>query len=499
VSPRSSAGASAGQTSVAGQRYALPAGAGTVWLGLGPAPLAGLAMTLLLVVGLTLRGTPLWAVLPVAAVGVSLSAWPVGGRSALQWLPALARQLLSRLLGSDRWHQPWLDGPAHRTARPAGGPVLLRAPDTRPLRLLGSDEQQGLVHDRQRGTVTVVLATAPTGRFGLLDPDGQDTELHRWGSALAALLSIPSLRHLQWIVHTRPDTRPDSGCGGDPTGTTGRDSQLQQDQALLTAAARSQASTHLHLLTLTLAAPQGRRRGGARVGEDAQAAVHAAAAQAATALLGADVLSYPVTAVELAALLRQLTDPGQPQWPDGERRDNDPSVAMSGRQAWTYCRLDDTVSRSWAVHGWPRASLPADWLAGLLQSPLGDGTARTLCVQARPVPPDHAARRARAAAAKARLDTADRQRLGFTPSQGSALDEQDAEQTAAELVAGYPMADLTGLITLHAPDLPLLGAAAAGLRTAAISQRLDLRPLHGQHSRALAACLPLGLPHAGRS
>jgi hypothetical protein len=481
------------------RRYALPAGSGAVWLGLGPAALTGLAVTLLVCVALMLASGPLWAVGLMAATGVAVTAWPVAGRTGVQWVPTLTGQLLRRLLGADRWYHPLpqLCRPTDSPSRPRSV-VLLRAPAGRKVQLVSAGEDLALLRNAQRGTATIVLATTPAGRFGLLDPGAQDSELHRWGSSLGGLLSLPSLSHLQWIVHTGPDTAAITSLddGRFEPGRVGAaglgDGRLEQDHAALEAAARAQARTHLHLLTVTLAAAgTGRRRADRTDGGDAVA--QAAAREAGAALLAADILSYPLTAAELPAVLRQLTDPSHPQPRVGDEPTAAPAVALSGRQGWTHCRLDDTVHRSYAVTGWPRTTLPADWLAGLLHHPTTEDTSRTLVVQSRPVAPEHAARRARATAAKARLDAADRQRLGFVPAAGTALDEVDAEHTAAELVAGYPMADLTALITLHAPDLPTLDAAAAGLRTAAVSQRLDLRPLHGQHFHALAVTLPLGL------
>ncbi|MCU1622064.1 MAG: hypothetical protein JWL79_909, partial [Frankiales bacterium] len=128
------------------------------------------------------------------------------------------------------------------------------------------------------------------------------------------------------------------------------------------------------------------------------------------------------------------------------------------------------------------------------------GASRTLSVHTRPVASEHAARRARAASAKARLDAGDRSRLGFTPHAGGSvsdtLAETDAAATEAELVAGYRMADLSAVVTVSAPDDARLEGACRQLRALAAAQRLDLRPLHGQHSAALAAMLPLGL-HPG--
>lgn len=487
------------------QRYTLPAGGGTVWLGLGPSALTGLATTVLSSVALMLSGAPLLPVLLLTATGAAAAAWPVAGRSALQWAPLLTTELAKRLLHQDRAtaslailstraavtnHQP-----EEFTSRVAQRPrVLLRVqPEPSTVELLSATGDVALLHDPARGTSTVVLATSATGRFGLLDPSTQATELHRWGTSLASLLSVPHVRQVQWIVHTRPDTTSTTPAPPDPAGT----GVLAHDHALLLASAHGQARHQLHLLAITFAtAHRGRRRRTPTLDPTREAALLAAAREASAALLGADILSYPLTATELPPLLRTLLDPTLPTDPTvtATCATNHGPLTLSGRSAWTHCRTDDTLHRSYAITGWPRTDLHADWLAPLLHHAPVDGTARTLMVQARPVTPEHAARRARAGAAKARLDTADRQRLGLTPAASNALDELDAEHTEAELLAGYRMADLTSLLTVHAPDPHLLEQAAGSLRTVAVSQRLDLRPVHGQHSRALTVTLPLGLP-----
>jgi hypothetical protein len=118
-------------------------------------------------------------------------------------------------------------------------------------------------------------------------------------------------------------------------------------------------------------------------------------------------------------------------------------------------------------------------------------------LHATPVAPLRAARQARAAAAKAELDAADRSRLGLTPSSASGL-TSDAAALEAELAAGYRLLATAAVLTVTAPDTQLLDTACTALRTAAATSRLDLRPLHGQHPLGLVATLPLGQYPGGR-
>lgn len=515
----SSVGASGGSISTVS--YHVPSPSGSVWLGLGAAQLAALAATLLVTVGLMLTGSPLPVTLVVAGAGAALGTWPVAGRTCLQWIPLLAVHTAARITGALHWRLPL--GELHHPTAMSAGPATWNSsqPDphgggaTRRL-TLGIGEAPLLLGtglggvaalaDTRGRTVTVMLATTPTGRFGLLDPAGQDASLQLWGNALATLLHLPDLTHVQWVTHTGPDLHLPTIEPVDP---------LQQDQAALLTRARAHARRHTTTLSVTSSvtatatgiAPgtvagsvlHGDRRPRRRsAAEPAVALAQPRAQEVAAALLGADILSYPLNPDDLTATLRHLLDPTHPQVA-GEPVEDEGPLTLSARSAWTHCATDDVVHRVFAVSGWPRTGLRADWLAGLLHQPLTEGTSRTLTVQARPVGQAQAARRARAGTARARLDAADRQRLGFASNAAAALDESDAEQIEAELVAGYRMADVTALLTVHAPTLALLDAASSQLRTTALTHRLELRPLHGQHQQALVATLPLGARHGGRA
>src|SRR4051794_1941880 len=168
------------------------------------------------------------------------------------------------------------------------------------------------------------------------------------------------------------------------------------------------------------------------------------------------------------------------------------------RSGWDHPRTDDSWPRSYTVTGWPRLPLPADWLAPLLHNLPPAGTSRTLAFHTLPVAPVHAGRQARAAAAKAQLGATDRGRFGLhsgTPRAASAVDEravQDAAELESELAAGFRLLRVRTVLTITAPTRALLEQATSGLRTAAATSRIDLRPLHGQHQHGLVATLPLG-------
>lgn len=398
----------------------------------------------------------------------------------------------------------------------------------------------GALLDRDRQTVAVCLQVTGNDRFAVLDPAGQDSLLAGWSSCLTTLFADPDLLHLQWLTHSRPhpaahphdleefrgvaelgESADLRGFGGELAGPGQPPPsrlELHRDQQQLAATVRQQALTHEHLLVLTLPAPQlaaaagrpaGRRRG--RAGPPAgveRAALLEHLRALSGSLLRADLLPQPLSAVQLGLAVRRLTDPTLPDRAAElsvgppvtlDRVEAGRFGVLSRSRSWTCTGTDDAVHRGWAVAGWPQLALPADWLSALLHTAPPAGTSRTVAVHADPVPPIAAGRQARAAVGKARLDAADRQRLGFTASPTDSLAEQDAAAVQTELVAGYRLAQLSALVSVAAPDPDQLRAASRSVHTAAAGSHLDLRPLHGQHHLALAGCLPLGrLPGAAR-
>ncbi|MCW2599462.1 MAG: hypothetical protein JWM02_1291 [Frankiales bacterium] len=525
-------------------RYWLPAVDGAVWLGLRPAALITLAVTATLAVTLLMSGVPVAAAVAVLVVGGVVAALPVAGRSPLAWAPVLLRHLRARLSGADAWtveltDHPTSDSPARTQGAGCSASRLDLPREYGPLQLLGlyagdrdgfhaavdsrNAPDLGAVSHASTRTVSVVFDVIGTDRFALVAPDGQDSQLARWGTCLSALAADPQVLRIQWLTHTRPDSTehasqhhdgPDAGLDRAPGHSERADvEELQADYRDLADTAARNAWTHQHLLVLTVLADPalptrptlkaggrgsrtGRSPGRAARGTVAVAGLVEHARDLAATLLAADLLPRALSAAELGAALRHLQDPTLPggaEVPDDPRR-----WAISSRHSqWDCCRTDDAWHRSFAITGWPRLALPADWLAPLLHTPPPDGTSRTLAVHAVPVAPQHAARQARASRAKARLDAADRNRMGFTSHSSDALAEHAAAELETELIAGYRLTHLTAFLTISAPDPDRLQAATLALRTLSVSHRLDLRPLHGQHPRGLVACLPLGLAAAG--
>lgn len=550
--------------------YALAASGGSVWLGLGWTSLGGLAITVVATVALLLVGLPVAGVAPFFAAGCAMATLPVAGRPLLAWMPRYLALQLAHLRRTDRWSRPLPDVLTGHGGEVASGPPALVGPHRlgigpRRLRLTGlpaaglpthagvnaglPEEGLGLIsHGRvQRddgqsvGRHTLVLEVIGLGRFGLLDPTEQDTELARWGTCLATLCADPSVKGVQWLTDSRPDCstrhhtarvdRPscssDDACydadedladdaadkaaqpheGGDPNCVVIRPPdcrELNEDYLALVERCAGSATRHRHLLAVTLQpSPRPGSRGDALAGLRRDDPRVQAARDIATTLLAADLLARPLSPGELGECLRYQLDPTFDPTDHRDGRSDDPArwLPLSTRSGWDLCHTDDAVHRCFVVTGWPRLALTADWLSPLLQEAPLAGSSRTLSVHVRPVAPEHASRRARAASTKARLDAQDRSRMGFTPAIGSpgvrdALAEADALAAEEELVAGYRMTDLSALITVSAINDQTLRDACRQLRSLAIAHRIEVRPLHGQHLTALASTLPLGL-HPG--
>lgn len=519
--------------------YQLPRPAGTVWLGLRLSSLLLLATALACAIVLVLAGAPAPVAVGLLLLAAVVTLVPVADRPALHWIgPATRHHLRRRHL---TWSAPDADAAGRlrraplppecgrlqvtelhtpdRSQAPAVALLLHNArrhssrghsspgPRPRDASLPQYSQDLGTVSALPRGARTVVLEVGASGGFGLLDPFSQDTTLAGWGGALDALAADSRVLRVQWLTHTRlvAPSRPSLADADDLTRSLTRD--LTGDYDDLVAAVTAQAWTHTHLLSVTLRPDV---RGDARL--DVLGLIEQIRDVTAL-LLTADVLARPLDLAELGSVLRLLTEPdyaldlremslraqeaSQDSSLDGGQASRpDQWGVRCNRADWTAVRTGDAWHRSYAIANWPSLPLPADWLTGLLGSTPPDGTSRTLSVHARPIAPVHAARQARAAAAKVQLDAADRSRFGLSGTPGSAtpLDDQRATDAAAletELAAGYRMLHTRAVITVSATSQVRLQQAASTLRATAATHRLDLRPLHGQHQHGLVATLPL--------
>lgn len=497
--------------------YRMPTPDGAVWLGLPLSALLVLALTLAAAVGLVMAGGPLpVAVVLLLAAGMA-ALLPLSGRTLLGWSGPAARYAVQLIAG-----RAWTTRGSALPLPPECGRLTVETCDRDTREPLSwALLRHGPVRRHGRpGQVTLLFEVQHLQGMALLDPTCHDLRLAAWGSCLDALSADARIRGLQWLTHSRPDTRDHRAnypTQGDAAGTRvarGWDAAaLRGDYDELVHAAASQALQHLHLLAVTVdQAPESHADRAVQASAETTNLVDVTR-DVATLLLTGDLLARPLHVGEVGTLLRRLTDPTLRD-PLFDPIDVDTLAAAEHgqqtgircrRSGWDHTRTDDSWHRSYTVSGWPRLPLTGDWLAALLQAAPPPGTARTMAVHLRPVEPIHAVRQARAAAAKAQLDALDRGRFGLHAGAASgavsAVDErsaQDAAELESELAAGFRLLTTRAVVTVTAPDPTLLRQASTALRTAAATCRLDLRPLHGQHVHGLVATLPLGLLSGAR-
>lgn len=445
-----------------------------VWLGLGAGRVALVGIGLTASILSLTAGVPAGlAALPVL-LAVAVAAARLAGRPLVEWVAPGCGHRAARLSGAARWRGPIPTAPA----RPPGtGGVRLRMPpEFGRLRLhdCPHDPSIGLLVDPATRTVTVVFDVAGVDRFPLLDPADRDGLIVGWGHTLTVLADTDdALARLQVLERaTHPPAAPNPAP--DPSGPAAADDPVSRIVDEL-------ATLHDSRLAVQWAFP--------RIDDTALDSIAGRARTVSRCLLSAQLVTRPLSTAgigaDIATALRgplcQGAKSGAPAILPGP---------VSRRTAWSHVATDDTYHRCYAVTGWPRTPVTADWLAPLLLAAPA-GVTRTVTIHLERVTPAAAARTARTARAKAALDQRDRVRLGMTTS--AAIDRAEVGGVAMdeELAAGYRTHRLTALVALSGPTLGALDDAAGVLRQAAAACRWDLQPLHGQHDRALAAALPL--------
>jgi hypothetical protein len=457
-------------------RYRFPAADGALWLGLRLAPIATIASALTLTVLALYAGAPLPAGVATLTVGVVAATVPVADRTVVEWTPLALRRLVNRATGQTRWVTGAL--PCAPAKEAVAVPVRLPASGVR-LRLLEVDGI-GVVDDPRARQRTVVLAVAGSDRFPMIEPLEQHRLLAAWGNALTGLAADTRVRRVQWIERAAPEDR-DPAAWLDARVPANAEPTAVADYRQLAASIASAAFRHDVWLAVAF-------------DRDPDVdALPAAATQVTAGLLAAQLSARPLSLAETAELLRRGLD--------GTANAGAVTVqqvaALSHQLGWESLRTDDCWHRAFAVTGWPRLPVHTGWLEPLLVAAPPQAV-RTVSVHLRPVAAQVAMRQARATRARARLDAADRSRLGLLDSPRLDVDQADAAAAEEELVAGYRLHHVAASITVSAGSAEQLNGAARAIRTAAQTARLELRPLHGQHQHGLVSSLPLCRPDGAR-
>ena len=458
-------------------RYRFAGSAGALWLGLPPLPLLTLGLAVSATVAALYVGAPLPVGAALLAVGAGVAFVPVAGRAAVEWLPSSRRHVQDVTCGAAKWSSSPVSQPRDGTNGWA-----LRLPREYGRLTLRDHEGIAVIDDPAARASTVVLAVAGTDRFPLLDAPEQARLLAAWGDTIAALASDPRLRRLQWVERAGPERRDLGRWLASRADDTNEGAV--EDYAAMTASIAATAVHHDVWLALSYARPRNRRE------DDIAPAVR----DSLRGLLMGDLAARPLAVDECAGLLRHFSEP------DVHLRanlvDGDQVGPASQLRRWDHLRTDDCFHRSFSLAGWPRIPVSPGWLEPLLLA-TPPGVTRTVSVHLAPVAQAAAVRQARAARSRARLDVADRARLGFADTASANAAAEEAVAAEEELVAGYRLTRMSGVVTCSAPSLTELDEACRSVRTAAAAARLDVRACHGEHHLGFLASLPLCRP-AGR-
>ncbi len=444
------------------------------------------------------RPTPATAALAAAATaaGVALATWPLGGRTAEQWLPTVSRYGVVVAGGRHR-HRASAPSLGHTTT--AGGAVAVekrvRTRHGGPfagLALLGVEVPDGpavgVVYDTRARTLTASLHVRGQS-FALLGSEDQQRRVAAWSSVLAALARERSpLRRLQWVASVIPDDGRAIRAHLDGCAALGAEHPAMVSYRRLLEAAEAGASRHEVLLCVQTAARPKRNRVGTKPLAAACDGLVRELVAVRRLLADADLsVERTLGPGTLAVTLRRLvepvpegSDPGAPgpTWP----------WPMAVDTRWDCVRTDATWHAVFWIAEWPRVDVGADFLGALL---LGSDR-RSVSVVLEPVTAERAIRQVEQARTADLADAELRRRGGFLPTARRAREAELVARREAELADGHASYRFTGYVSVSAPSAELLDEACERTEQAAGQCRIELRRLYGDQDRALSCTLPLG-------
>ncbi len=448
------------------------------------------------------------ALLAVVALALGAGACfaPLGGRTALEWLPVTSAFALRRISGRSLHRSPvavagTLAGAARRDA---SMPRRRRraSTDSAPTPLRGvqivsaayRDRPVGVLSERSGRRLTAVLACR-VGAFALLDAEAQERRLARWGLVLSGAAGT-AIRRIQWIERTAPAQgdelarwlHAERDPAVPPRGTPMIESYLE----LISSGARI-AQEHEILLAIQVDAGRVRDRG-------ADAATIALLEQTERVAQGVEAAEVAVLGAlspgQLARTLRTAFDPycraelaaveAADRGRDGLSEVN--AWPLGAREAWDHYQSDGAVHATYWIGAWPRIDVSSMFMDSLL----GHSSAvRTVAVSFESLAIHRSTREIEAAVTRDRADRELRARFGQAET---ARQRQAADATMrreAELAAGHAEVRLSGFITVSGRDREDLRRGCSAVLEHAARARLELHRLYGQQADAFTFTLPL--------
>ena len=461
-------------------RQALPIVVGVLWL------------TLMLMVGLPVLGM----VGPVAGTIVALGRWK---RAPLYEVAAPgARLMVARMRKRSTWHRRSLlaAGPGFDTDLPEP----LRGLELHDVTIAWHPAQRvvGIVHDRQSGTVSIVLPVRSEG-FPVASPTEQDALVASWGAVLAPIARARCpISRVTWQEWSHPIGVDGHRSFLEGAGRERNHEAANGDYDTLLAAVAPFTIAHEVLLTVTVDL----RRIRARKGSSSFAsAVDALAEETRQLVSRSEAAGFdtepPLTPAELSTAIRLRSDPTRAGASGAVRRSLASAAGkgaaewgpMAVEPNWFETRIDDSWHRSFRFATWPMLPVASDWMNPLLTV---DNATRTVTVVLEPVPLAAAAQDANRQLTSIEADQQQKEQHGFRLTARERRRHADVETRERELAEGHPLFRHVGLVTVTAPDLDQLEEACTRVEQAAAQSLVDLRPLVARQSEGWVASLPLG-------
>jgi hypothetical protein len=428
---------------------------------------------------------------------------PIGSRTAEEWAPVVCRFVVRLASGRARHVSP-LPRQGMRARLNRGRRVQRRSAtaippasvrDVRIAELQYRNRPIGVLSEQSGRRLTAVLACRAFA-FALLDAEGQERRLARWGLVLSGAANTP-IRRLQWVERTVPaqgdelvrwlhDERdPAIPLRGTP--------MIESYLELIGTTARV-AHEHELLVAVQVDARRLRGRGG-------QAALSEALIEEAERVaLGLEAADVTVVGAlnpgQMARVLRTAFDPYaraelaalEAADPDRDGLPEAGAWPIGARESWDHYRSDGAVHATYWISGWPRVEVSPMFMDALLAR---SSAVRSVAVTFEPLPPERSTREVEAAITRDRADRELRHRFGQLETARQRQSHEATLRREAELAAGHSEVRLSGFVTVSGRDVDELRRATAEVLEHAARARLELHRMYGQQAEAFTFTLPL--------
>jgi hypothetical protein len=437
----------------------------------------------------------------VAAVVIALA--PLGSRTIEEWAPTAGAFAIRYARGRLRFRSPIPTRGMHVRVGTAAGRASLEgpapaAPDSlRGVRIVPAayrDRPIGALSEHSGRRLTAVLACRVVA-FSLLDPEGQERRLARWGLILSGT-AASAIRRIQWIERTAPAQGDELArwlhAEHDPAVPL-RGAPLIESYLELIGTTARVTQEHELLLAVQVDARRVRERGPdaamqalieetERVAQGLQAADVVVLGALSTGQLARALRTAfdPYARAELAAL--ETADPER----DGLAEDN--AWPLGAREAWDHHQSDGAVHATYWIGGWPRIEVSPMFMDALLGR---SSAVRTVAVTFEPISAQRSTREVEAAITRDHADRELRARFGQSETARQRQARDAAARREAELAAGHGEVRFSGFITVSGRDPDDLRRSCSEVLEHAARARLELHRMYGQQADAFTFTLPL--------